>query len=168
MRRCLFIIVMLLICMAPAALTEDVTCLKLIENAKVFDGSKVSITGEVIGDILVRGDYAWVNVNDKTSSLGTWIEMAKIDGLGIVPGRYDEIGTVVTLEGTFYRACAMHSGETDIHVEEIKLVETSKPVEHRIEDERVIWAVFALLTAFILTILAAGKTVKTSKGKGAS
>lgn len=165
MRRILLVVIILSVCMAPTALAEVVTCLELIENAKTFDGSKVSVTGEVIGDILRRGDNVWINVNDGTCALGAWIEKSKVETLDLVPGRYDGIGTVVGLSGTFNRACAQHSGETDIHVDEIELVETAKPVEHTIQNRMVIGAAVALLMAFALTVLAAGRTRMTGKVK---
>jgi len=46
--------------------------LELIENAAAFDGRSVSIEGEVIGDVMVRKDGAWLNVNDGTNAIGVW------------------------------------------------------------------------------------------------
>ena len=36
----------------------------LIENAPVWDGRIVSFAGEAVGEAMIRGDHAWLHVND--------------------------------------------------------------------------------------------------------
>ena len=49
------------------------TSLELINNAKQYDGKTVNYKGEVIGEVMVRGDYAWLHVNDGTIAIGIWV-----------------------------------------------------------------------------------------------
>ena len=30
--------------------------------------------GEVIGDVMVRGDFVWVNINDGENAIGVWLD----------------------------------------------------------------------------------------------
>ncbi|MDI6605929.1 MAG: hypothetical protein QME65_02145, partial [Candidatus Omnitrophota bacterium] len=44
------------------AFAQPVSSTELIENAQAYDGKRVAYAGEVIGDIMRRGNFAWLNV----------------------------------------------------------------------------------------------------------
>ena len=52
---------------------NNYTINELIENGKRLNMNIVVLEAEAIGEVLERGDYAWVNVNDKTNAIGIWV-----------------------------------------------------------------------------------------------
>ena len=101
--------------------TEAVSSTDLIENAKHYDGKTVSFEGEVIGDIMKRGDFAWVNVSDEDNAIGIWISK-DLAGKITYTGDYKHIGDYVRVTGIFHRACSFHHGELDIHARELTIL----------------------------------------------
>jgi len=97
------------------------TSLDLINDAKQYDGKTVNYKGEVIGDVMIRKDHAWLHVNDGTIAIGIWVPKTLIEDIRYV-GEYHKKGDIVEVSGTFYRACSEHGGDLDIHASEIKKV----------------------------------------------
>ena len=122
MRMKVTLAVIFLICASAPLSAQIVTCQQLINEAAVWDGKTVSIAGEVVGDILRAGKFEWLNVNDGTNALGVWTDTKDVEGMEIVPGNYSIIGTSLEVEGIFNRTCSLHSGETDIHLVNVKVV----------------------------------------------
>ena len=58
----------------PCCYSQPLSSTELINNAKSYDGKTVVYEGEVIGDIMVRGAFAWINVNDGKNAIGIWLE----------------------------------------------------------------------------------------------
>ncbi|MEJ5187050.1 MAG: hypothetical protein WHT46_08220 [Candidatus Geothermincolales bacterium] len=103
----------------------------LVENMEEYDGKTVSVEGEVVGDVMIRGEGAWITVNDDPyaeRSLEEGGEFAGVSNIGIGvwvdpdmareirhTGDYREKGDKVRVSGVFHRACRDHGGETDIH-----------------------------------------------------
>lgn len=102
----------------------------LVEEPKKYDGTEVTFTGEAIGEAMVRGDYAWLHLNDDAYYLKNVEEGAGLGGYNTgmpvwlpaaeahkatVFGNYKHEGDVVTVKGTFHAACAEHGGDMDIH-----------------------------------------------------
>ena len=143
----LFMIFLLPAC----AFAQTVTSTDLIDRAKELDGQTVTFTGEVIGDIMRRGDYAWLNVSDGSNAIGVWVPTAMIGDIQAA-GRYAEHGDEVRLTGVFNRACREHGGDLDIHATQVELLEAGYATEHAIEPGRVVLAV--VLTLADLGILA--------------
>jgi len=46
------------------AFAQSLSSSELIRNAKEYDGKLIVYSGEVIGDVMLRGEFAWVNIND--------------------------------------------------------------------------------------------------------
>jgi hypothetical protein len=117
---------------------EVVTTTELVDHMARYDGQVVTIRGEAIGDLMVRGVHAWITVNDDAYSrtslqekrdfkglanmgIGVWVpesEGRKIE----VFGGYKNKGSVVRLTGIFHRACEEHGGDTDIHAERVEVL----------------------------------------------
>lgn len=100
---------------------KDIDSSSLINNAKFYDGKEVSYTGEVIGNVMKRGNYAWINVFDGSNAIGIWIpytESKKIE----TTGSYNYKGDTIKVSGIFNRACSEHGGEFDIHSNEIEIM----------------------------------------------
>jgi hypothetical protein len=109
-------------------------------------GKTVTIQGEAIGDLMVRGTHAWITVNDDVYSkrsieeggeligmsnagIGVWV--SEQDGRRIeVFGGYKNKGSTVRVTGVFNRACEQHGGDTDIHAVSVLVLRQGRPFSH--------------------------------------
>jgi hypothetical protein len=121
---------------------KKLTLNDLVEKAKELDGTDVSASGEVIGDVMFRGDHGWVNISDGTNALGVW---APAELLGRIQnaGRYGLNGDLVRVAGTFYRMDPQNGGDIDIHARTLEVIETGGPVPHPVSAVRLVWAAAA-------------------------
>ncbi|MBL7070271.1 MAG: hypothetical protein ISS27_02215 [Candidatus Omnitrophica bacterium] len=103
------------------AYAQAVTGRDLIDNATEYNGKIILFEGEVIGDIMIRGEHAWINVSDGDTAIGIWTEKKLTEGLTHTGG-YNSKGDWIRINGIFSRACGEHSGELDIHAQSIKLL----------------------------------------------
>jgi hypothetical protein len=117
----LFIIAIFLLLLPAAALAESqsVGSNDLIDHAKDYDTKTVVYEGEVLGDILYRGNYAWIAVFDGNNTIGCYVSKEQAEQIGFVGG-YGKRGDTVRVEGVFHRACAEHGGDLDIHADTVK------------------------------------------------
>jgi hypothetical protein len=112
----------LMVCIAYA---QPISSTDLINNAKKYDGKVVDYRGEAIGDIMIRGQYAWVNINDGKNAIGVWGLTALIKDI-THKGSYGFKGDVVEITGIFNRSCPEHGGDLDIHAQAISKVTSGK------------------------------------------
>lgn len=141
----------LVICLNPItalAASNEVSSNDLIDKAKDYDGKEIVYTGEVIGDIMNRGEYTWINVSDGNNAIGVWVKSEDLEGLNIV-GRYNSKGDIVKITGIFYRACAEHGGDLDIHADKIELVEKGHYISHEVEPFKWVAAVITFIGASV-------------------
>jgi hypothetical protein len=110
---------------------QPISSAELINNAKQYDGKLVVYEGEVIGDIMARGDYAWINVNDGKSAIGIWIDKDLTKDI-FSAGSYKSIGDWVEITGVFQRACLEHGGDLDIHAKEIKKITPGRKTQEKL------------------------------------
>jgi hypothetical protein len=110
---------------------QPVSSDELINNAKQYDGKTVVYEGEVIGDIMRRGDYAWVNVNDGQNAIGIWLNISLAKDI-IYTGSYKSVGDAVEVTGTFNRACVEHGGDLDIHAQTIRKISSGRIIQERL------------------------------------
>ena len=90
------------------------TSLDLLNNAKQYDGKTVNYKGEVIGDVMIRGDFAWLHVNDAIIAIGIWAPKAMVQDIRYA-GNYHKKGDIIKVSGVFHRSCLEHGGDLDIH-----------------------------------------------------
>lgn len=124
------------------------TLSELVENARASDGDTVFMTVEMIGDVMNRGDHAWVNGLDSTGAMGLWIPeelAAEIKVLG--NGKY--IGDTFTVSGVFNRACEAHGGDMDVHVTGMKRIQSGYPSDQGISQKKLLYAVLLSLVGVI-------------------
>jgi len=116
--------------LAGLAAAADVTAVnELVDRSLQWNGKTVTIEGEAIGEMLPRGDCAWVNVNDGTNAIGVWMPLADAKKIGVY-GDYHHTGDTLRVTGTFSRDCAEHGGDVDIHSVSVRLVKAGGEVEH--------------------------------------
>ncbi|MEA5026993.1 MAG: hypothetical protein VB012_04960 [Erysipelotrichaceae bacterium] len=127
---------------------QTFTINELIENAVSLDGTNVTIEGEAIGEILERGEYSWININDKTNAIGVWIKTSDAQKITYF-GDYKNQGDTVRITGTFYNACSEHGGDTDIHAASIEIIQTGNAVSENISPIKILSAGILLVTMLI-------------------
>jgi hypothetical protein len=127
---------------------EPVASDKLIENAKAYNNQCVEYNGEAVGDVMNRGDFAWVNLHDGKNAIGVWMKK-EYAALIKYKGDYKFKGDTVSAKGIFHRACPQHGGDLDIHADEVVKVSDGCPTPHPIKK-------FDLMNTIGLLIVAAG------------
>jgi hypothetical protein len=128
---------------------------ELVEDAGVWDGRIIGFTGEAIGEVMRRGDMAWIHLNDDAyghadagaspglaganSGIAVWVDSAmasQITSFGI----YGRHGDLVEVTGTFHAACPQHGGDTDIHATSLRIVRPGYATVQLIRPSRMIAA----------------------------
>lgn len=116
----------------PGALAQQVSSADLIDHAAAYDGKTVVFKGEVIGDRMVRNEYAWINVNDGANAMGIWVRR-ELAGAITLTGGYTAQGDTVQVLGVFHRSCLEHGGDMDIHAQSLEVVKKGAAVTATID-----------------------------------
>jgi len=103
----------------------------LVNKSLKLDEKNITIQAEAIGEVLERGSYAWINVNDGSNAIGVWLKLEETQTLEYF-GDYFHHGDIVRIKGVFNRACVEHGGELDIHAFNIEIIEEGHPVLYEI------------------------------------
>ena len=110
---------------------QPISSTELINNARQYDGKLVVYEGEVIGDVMVRGEYAWLNVNDGQNAIGIWLNKALTKEI-IYTGSYRARGDWLEISGIFHQACLEHGGDLDIHAQAMRKVSAGREIPERL------------------------------------
>ena len=126
----LILIALLLLAIPTVAFAENggVDSNDLIDRAKDYDGTTVVYEGEVLGDILYRGDFAWLAVSDGNNTIGVYVTAEQAKQVSVVGG-YGKQGDTIRVEGVFHRACAEHGGDLDIHANTVAVLRVGESVQ---------------------------------------
>jgi len=150
-----------------AVAPPSVSISDLITQSRSYDGRVIATEGEAIGDLMLRGEYGWVNLSDGSSAIGIYAlskQLGQIKHLG----RYKVVGDRVRVIGTFYDACPVHSGETDIHASRVDIAGTGSIVDETLDRSRLNLsfelALLAML-AFALRQFVRGQPHKVNGGQ---
>ncbi len=145
--------VMILVLLFVALLTvncaaaDDILSINdLIESSVELDNRAVTVQGEVIGEPLERGDYAWVNISDTTNAIGIWVKRSDAEQIAFY-GDYEHKGDTVRITGVFHKACAEHGGDVDIHCAVFKITETGHDVKYGLSGTKITATVLLTATA---------------------
>lgn len=106
-------------CAEPHSSTEIIT------QASQLDNTTVTYTGEVIGEIMRRGEYCWVNTSDGKNALGVWVPVDMAKEI-MHTGSFKSIGDMIEITGVVHRSCPQHGGDLDIHAEKIRKVDEGR------------------------------------------
>ena len=123
-KKALFLIIALALLLFPAAALAEgnaVNSNDLIDHAKDYDQKTVVFEGEVVGDILLRKDHAWLAVSDGSNTIGIWVTAEQAKQISFA-GKYGVRGDTVRITGVFHRACAEHGGDLDIHADSVSVL----------------------------------------------
>jgi hypothetical protein len=150
---------------APTASPNAPSSADLVEHPKTWDGQVIPFRGEAIGEVMVRGAYAWLHLNDDAYYLKNIEEGAVLGGYNsgmaiFLPanlatqvqifGDHKHEGDVVEVRGTFNAACAEHGGDMDIHATELKITTPGHLVADRAKTWKIILAAALSLLAFMV------------------
>ena len=150
-RRWALILTVFLFGLAQPVYAAQPTISELLKNPRQWDNQQIEITGEAIGDLMRRDEHVWLNLGDQGVAIGVWGEAALFDQV-VNLGDYNHRGDIIRVTGEFHLACSEHGGDMDIHVQELEVVQAGYPVEHPVEEKRIVWAVIALLGSLFLGI----------------
>jgi aspartyl/asparaginyl-tRNA synthetase len=136
-KKALFAILFLfLIAKSYDCYAQSISSTELINNAKSYDGNTVVYKGEVIGDIMLRGEYAWINVNDEKNAIGIWIKKELIKDI-LCAGSYNSRGDMVEITGKFNRSCIEHGGDLDIHAQSITKISAGSKITYPLDKKEI-------------------------------
>jgi hypothetical protein len=111
---------------------QSISSNELITHAKQYDGRLVTYSGEVIGDVMLRGEFAWVNINDGSNAIGVWANAALAKEINFT-GAFKSRGDTLEITGIFHRACLEHGGDLDIHVQALRKIGGGKMINHKLD-----------------------------------
>ncbi len=144
MKRTVSIILFLVLCFAyNAVIAQSVSSVELINKAKGYDNQIVIYSGEAVGDVMARGEFAWVNVFDGVNAIGIWLAKDEAKGINFT-GSFKSRGDVIEAEGIFHRACKEHGGDLDIHAVSLRKIKDGRAVREITDKRKRISAVILL------------------------
>lgn len=136
----------------PFAFSQGIGSSELIKNAKEYDGKLVVYSGEVIGDVMSRKEFAWVNINDGDNALGIWTEANLVKDINFT-GSYKVRGDILEVTGIFHRACLEHGGDLDIHAQAIRKTASGRLLSRKLNFDKVVLSLILLGALFLIWIL---------------
>lgn len=132
---------------------QPVSSNDLIEKAKSYNNKVIEYQGELIGDVMARGDFAWINLNDGNNAIGIWGRKDLIEPAVKFKGGYNYKGDVFLIKGVFHRACSEHGGDLDIHLDQITKVKDGYPTPRPPDFTKIAKAIVLSILALTFFIL---------------
>lgn len=145
-------LILIILTVASPAWAETVSSTDLINNARQYDGKTVIYEGEVIGEVMLRAQFAWVNINDGVNAIGIWADRELTREI-LSAGSYRNKGDRVMVTGVFNRSCRMHGGDLDIHAQQLRKTIPGKIVKERFNTNKRNLAVVLLGLLCLVLIL---------------
>lgn len=162
MQKNMIIIILVFLFSFPVTALNTTEINTLIENTAKFNNTEVTIKGELIGEALERGEYAWLNINDGTNAIGIWVKQSDTNQIQFY-GDYKHKGDIAEITGNFYSSCPTHGGDVDIHCSDIKIIEKGYEIKEELSYIKVIAA--AILVSFTLLFLIIYYKIMKNKAK---
>jgi hypothetical protein len=148
-RKLIFIFLLTGLSWAAAREFSGVSSAELLEQAAAYDGRTIVYQGEVIGDIMPRGENVWFNVSDGENALGIFAPRELAAEIQTA-GKYRQIGDTVRIWGEFHRACSEHGGETDLHAARIEKIAAGYALPRPVSKLKIILS--AILAVFVVVL----------------
>ncbi|MGQ9475170.1 MAG: hypothetical protein ACUVT4_03465 [Actinomycetota bacterium] len=164
---CLAILCLLACMSALASGSEVVNSASLLQEWEKYNGREVVFRGEAVGDVMTRGDHAWLTVNDDpyslkalhdaeelrggNSGIGVWLPVSEARRVTRL-GRHGSVGDYVEVIGVFHADCREHGGDFDIHATSLRVLEPGR--ELRITPSAGKWMAAMGAFAFLVISLA--------------
>ncbi len=142
-------------CHLNPVFAQPVSSNELINNAKHYDGKIMDYEGEVIGEVMPRGEFVWVNVYDGSNAIGIWLRRDLTSGI-VYAGSYKARGDWVAVTGIFHKNCPEHGGDLDIHAQAIHTLKAGRVTPEKLNFAKINQAIALgaiCLLIWILTLL---------------
>lgn len=136
-------------CLGLPSHAAPVSSNDLVEDALHYDGARIEYIGEVVGDLMVRGEHVWLNVNDGNRAIGVWAKKSLVKNIKHTGG-YRYLGDKIKVVGIFNRACPEHGGDLDIHAQKLSVIQEGHKIEHPINPSKGILAVIFFIAVLAL------------------
>jgi hypothetical protein len=152
--KLILIISLLVFSSRGTVFAQNLSSNELIKNAKKYNNKLISYSGEVIGDVMLRGAFAWVNLNDGENALGVWMSAVLAKEIKFT-GNYKSRGDRLEITGIFHQACLEHGGDLDIHAQSLRKIGDGKIAKEKLNFDKVSLSLIllgALLLVWILTL----------------
>ncbi|RKY31038.1 MAG: DNA-binding protein [Candidatus Omnitrophota bacterium] len=150
-RRLCAALVYFLFC-AGACFAEGLSSSELIKNADKYNGQGVVYEGEVVGDIMLRGDHAWLNVDDGKKAIGVWAHRELTNNISYT-GSYYTRGDIIRVSGIFQRACPEHGGDLDIHAQGLEIIKPGRQFNRIINTRKLNFVIILFAILILIWIL---------------
>lgn len=141
MRKFGIIFVLLILFVAKisvqAVFAKPVDSNTLINNALKYNGKIVEFQGEAIGEIMKRGNFAWVNIHDGQNAIGIFMKYEDARKIKYL-GKHLVKGDIVFVKGILNRACKEHGGDLDIHAKQIEIVKRGYKISEKVDRLRAV------------------------------
>ena len=157
----------LLLIYTPLIFAQEATKVnskQLINNMEKLDQSNVIYKGEVIGDIMRRGDSVWFNVQDELDVVGVWAPL-EVASVLTQAGDYQHKGDIIEVEGKFFRADPQLKGEFCIRAKKINIIKPGYEIFRVLKPIKEDIALTLSLVALVLTSTALYFIKKRQKKK---
>jgi hypothetical protein len=151
-RSVVIISLFVLIFSPQLSFAQGVSSRDLIKNAAQYDGKLITYSGEVIGDVMLRGESAWVNINDGENALGVWMSARLAKEINVT-GNYKSRGDRLEIVGVFHRACLEHGGDLDIHAQALSKLANGRAANQKVNLEKINLSLILLGVLFLTWIL---------------
>lgn len=138
---------------SPPQVSSD----ELLDCPRAYDGRVVRYRGEPVGEVLPRGDHAWVQLNDgvyaQTNPLPLRRDFAGSNsgvGVRLPAGGVGEIvhvggpqrhGDLIEVEGRFHRVLPDTADTMAIDADRVQRVRGGEPIERRVLPDRQLAAI---------------------------
>lgn len=104
-----------------------------------YNNQTVQVVGEVVGDRVTSepwSDHCWITLSatepGSNASVSVFMRQRDADKIDTY-GKYDKTGTSLQVRGTFYLSCSQHEGITDLHADNVSIVEKGKDLSSAID-----------------------------------
>lgn len=149
----------------PGARPVLVSDKDLVDRAADYDGQWVQFQGEALGDLMVRGDHAWLNLGGGAYAIGVILPAAEAREVKTL-GDYRHTGDTVRVTGLFHRADPNQGGDLDIVAVGLEVVRPGRPRPDPRPGDRVYLAAGLSLLALALFVAAQLVQRRSAGGEG--
>jgi hypothetical protein len=132
--------------------SQGISSTELIKGAKEYDTKIITYTGEAIGDVMIRGEFAWVNINDGENALGVWVSASLAKEIEFT-GSYKTRGDSLEVTGIFNRACLEHGGDLDIHAQKLRKITPGREINRGLKPDKKNLSLILFGVLFLIWIL---------------
>ncbi|MCM8787242.1 MAG: DNA-binding protein [Candidatus Omnitrophica bacterium] len=146
-RKKIILLFLLLFCIYPFIYAQTISSTELLNNATDYDNKVITYEGEVIGDILKRGNYSWINIDDNNFTIGVWVETSLIKDITFT-GNYKTEGDQIEVRGIFHKNCSQHGGDLDIHANEIRIIKKGRIRDFPLQIGKIKFIVILIIILF--------------------